>query len=190
VPPKGWFSDVERPNLVRVPCCRICNEEQNAAEEEFRNVLALTRGKSTGEVYDRFLRSLTNAPGKRARILARVFRRDGRLVYPTLKRQFDRMFIKVAKGLYFQEFGASAKGMRAFGRLEPADRADAYRQAFGVVTRNLTPSFSYSFLGDAGVTIWWFEFSAGPTVVATLERQTLTSRLLDVAWLFTGSRWP
>src|SRR6266851_728650 len=65
VPPKGWFRDVERPNLVRVPCCRTCNQEQNAAEEEFRNVLAMTRGKSTGEVYDRFLRSLTNAPGKR-----------------------------------------------------------------------------------------------------------------------------
>jgi hypothetical protein len=100
------------------------------------------------------------------------------------------MFIKVAKGLYFREFGVSATGMRAFARLEPADRADAYRHASGVVTRTITPSFSYSYLGDAGVTIWWFEFSAGPIVVATLERQSVLTRLLDVAWWLTGSRWP
>jgi hypothetical protein len=112
------------------------------------------------------------------------------LVYPVLKKDFDAMFVKVVRGLYFHEFGHSAEGLRAWARLEPRDRGQALRHVAGTVARQLTPSFAYSYVGDSSVAAWWLDFAGGPTVVATLERQTLGTHILDVLWWLTGSRWP
>ena len=107
----------------------------------------------------------------RTRIVQHLTRRDGRHVYPTLKSQYDPMFIKIAKGLHYHEFGVPAgPEYQAWARLEPSDRGNAYRNAANVVTRGLTPSFNFSVLGDSDVSIWWLEFAAGPVVLATLQK--------------------
>jgi len=65
VPPQGWFTAAERRTMrvITVLSCRRCNQAQGAAEEEFRNVLAMLRGRAAAEVYERFQRSLIRQPG-------------------------------------------------------------------------------------------------------------------------------
>lgn len=192
VPPRGFFSTSDRAgmSIIKVPCCPVCNRAQTNAEEQFRDVLAMVRGTASDEVYQRFLRSLTNLPPKRARIMQAVTRRRGRLVYSTLKKNYRDMFVKVVKGLYFHEFGKPVpRDYWVDAWLEPRDAGQRYRQTQGATVRQLAPSFRYVFVGGPDTSIWWFDFDAGPSALATIQRPTLLARLERALLWLTGGRF-
>jgi hypothetical protein len=188
VPPEGFFPHSERAamTVIKVPSCSACNRAQSDAEEEFRDVLAMLQGPASAEVYQKFRRSLTWEP-KRRRVVAAISRRGGSLVYSTLKVKYRDMFIKVAKGLYFHEFGPAAPpSYLANAWLDPRDRGDRYRNTPGVVVRKLAPSFTYIYVGSPDVSIWWFDFAGRAMAMATIEKPTLWAQVRRFISQLTG----
>jgi hypothetical protein len=107
VPPKNLFraEDRQKLQLMTVPACAACNNDNSTNETRFQDVIAVMAGPADGkEVYEAFVRSLDKESSKRKRILADTYHNDrAALVWKTSLDPLCETVIKIAKGLHYRE---------------------------------------------------------------------------------------
>jgi hypothetical protein len=116
VPPKSFFPEGHRLNLITVPACKMHNNELSPDVEYVRNILTLTLG--TNELglelfKDKVLRSFDKSPALKARTLkgmldVQVGSQSMGMLTLDLKR-FDRLMQGIVRALHYHETRARVK---------------------------------------------------------------------------------
>ena len=142
VPPKCFFPESLRTNLVTVPSCAAHNHHNNLDVDYVRNILCTQRGsnKAAHEVFETTRRSFEHSP----KLKSQTFR-EGRLVivdgektgaYRVDLRRHARVMSSIAHALYFRDYKRKHLGS----------------------WRVFTPSFAYAKTIDRGQVDPWENF--------------------------------
>ena len=119
VPPKCLFPKPPPPNVITVPSCKGCNHSLSKDEEYFRAIvsqLADTENHPASKrlLKDKILRGFEERPKLAVRILSTVkpvdIIQDGMRVatipaYDVDNQSYDRVMVKIIKGLLYHETG-------------------------------------------------------------------------------------
>ena len=116
VPPKCFFPERFRSNLVTVPSCDAHNSKNSLDVEYVRNVISTQHGSNdaAAEVFEATKRSLDRSPKLRARTFRDlrpiVIEREETGAYPVDLERHKRVMGAVAHALYFHDYGRKHRG--------------------------------------------------------------------------------
>jgi hypothetical protein len=128
IPPKSFFPEGHRINLIRVPSCSLHNEATHLDDEYVRNLIALSSGNngvavdhSVNKVFKSFKNSprlasaITKNPTKINKIRGDDTSKN--IAFQVDTKRFDRVIKKIAYGLYYYEFGSTWNRLLTISRL-------------------------------------------------------------------------
>jgi hypothetical protein len=115
-PPKCFFSERLRTNLVTVPSCDAHNSDNSRDVEYVRNIISTQRGTDdvAAEVFEATKRSLDHSPKLRARTFRDlrpiVIEGEETGAYPVDLPRYKKVIGAVAHALYFRDYGRKHRG--------------------------------------------------------------------------------
>lgn len=142
VPPKSFFPERLRTNLITVPSCDAHNSDNSLDVEYVRNILSTQHGtnNAAAEVFEATKRSLDHSPKLRARTFRDlkpiIVEGEETGAYPVDLKRHKRVMGAIAYALYFRDYGRKHLGEW---------------QIF-------TPSFGYAATVHSGQTDPWANF--------------------------------